>query len=284
MPVFALMVLFLPFFAGILYEYRGQGKSAIIKIALWMLVPVFVQVHAGYISSPVAMFILTAEAILFVIALRKKWYAVNKRAVLIGGAILSVVLLGALIRIYSFNGYQSARLRNWLAHFGIGSYADNADSTINYVNSRLHDTFTKSKLIGGSDAAVEVMKEVPSYRNDLILGSVAANCGIIAMIGVILCLALLSVHMFRISMRQTNSLGCIVGCSCGVAIGLQSLSNVLIVFGILPLTDSILPFFAIGISFAVVDYILLGLVLSIYRYKDIRREKTVERLTLRSVE
>lgn len=276
-PVYAMMVLFLPVFAGILYDYRGKGKTVIVKLALWMLVPVFIQVHAGYISSPVALFILVAEALLFVIALSKDWYAVNKKAVIIGGAGLFVILIsGVLIRIFSFNGYQAERLRNWLAHYGIGSYAADANSTINYVNSKLNEVFAKSNLIGGSDSAVEAMKEVPSYRSDLILGSVAANCGIIAMTGIILCLALLSVYMFRISMRQKNLLGCIVGCSCGVAVGLQSLSNVLIVFGILPLTDSILPFFATGISFTVVDYILLGLVLSIYRYKDIRMDKTVK--------
>lgn len=81
-----------------------------------------------------------------------------------------------------------------------------------------------------------------------------------------------------------DSLGCIVGCSCGVTIGLQCLSNVLIVSGVLPLTDSVLPFFASGLSFALVDYILLGLVMSIYRYKDIRRERPAVTASLRRVE
>lgn len=283
--VYALLVLFLPVFAGILYEYRGKGKSAVIKIALWMFAPVFVQLIAGYISFPVALFIMMAETLLFIIALNKDWYAINKRAVLIGGAILSVVLIsGALIHIYSFNGYQAARLNNWLAHYGIGSYAADANSTINYVNSKLADAFAKSNLIGGSEAAVAVMIEVPSHRSDLVLGSVAANCGIIGMVGIICCLLLLCVYVFTISLRQKNSLGCIVGCSCGVTIGLQCLSNVLIVSGVLPLTDSVLPFFASGLSFALVDYILLGLVMSIYRYKDIRRERPAVTASLRRVE
>lgn len=285
MPVFALMVLFLPIFAGILYEYRGQGKSAVVKIALWIFAPVFVQLIAGYISFPVALFIVISEAALFVIALKKNWYVVNKRAVLIGGAVLSVVLIsGTLIRIYSFNGYQADRLNNWLAHYGMGSYAEDANRTINFVNSKLYDTFANSNLIGGSEPAIALMKEVPSYRSDLVLGSVAANCGIIGMAGIIVCLLILCMYVFTISLKQKNSLGCIVGCSCGVAIALQSLSNVMIVLGVLPLTDSVLPFFASGLSFALVDYILLGLVLSIYRYKDIRREKPAIHMTIRRVE
>lgn len=283
--IFALMVLYLPFFAGILYEYRGKGKAAIVKIVIWMFAPVLFQLIAGYISFPVLLFIVVSEILLFGIALKKDWYAVNKKIVATYGAGALVLLIsGALVRVYSRNGYQSARLKNLLAHFGIGSYAANADSTINYVNSRLSGTFSKSNLIGGSDAALSAMKEIPAYRSDMILGSVAATCGIVAVAGIIICLAVLAIYVFNISLRQKNSLGCMIGCSCGVAIGLQSLSNVLIVFGVLPLTDSVLPFFASGLSFTVVDYVLLGLVLSIYRYKDIRREKQAVNLTLRRVE
>ena len=284
-PIFALMVPYLPIFAGILYEYRGKGKAAIVKIVIWMFAPVLFQMIAGYISFPVLLFIVVSEILLFGIALKKDWYAVNKKIVAAYGAGALVLLIsGALVRVYSLNGYQSARLKNWLAHFGIGSYAANADSTINYVNSRLSGTFSKSNLIGGSDAALSAMKEIPAYRSDMILGSVAATCGIVAVAGIIICLAVLAIYVFNISLRQKNSLGCMIGCSCGVAIGLQSLSNVLIVFGVLPLTDSVLPFFASGLSFTVVDYVLLGLVLSIYRYKDIRREKQAANLTLRRVE
>lgn len=282
---FALMVLFLPVFAGILYEYRGKGTAAVVKITLWMFAPVLIQLRVGALSLSSALFLVVAEALLFVIALKKDWYAVNKKAVIAGGLGSAMILsFLALIRSCHLYEYQSARLKSWLAHFGIGSYASHADSTINYINSRLSDTFAKCNLIGGSDAAVAVMKELPSCRSDLILGSVAASCGIIGMIGIIFCLFLLAMYVFHISLRQKNSLGCIVGCSCGVAIGLQSLCNILIVFGFLPLTASILPFFASGLSFMVVDYALLGLVLSIYRYKDIRREKSVFDLTLRGVE
>ena len=42
-PIFALMVPYLPIFAGILYEYRGKGKAAIVKIVIWMFAPVLFQ-------------------------------------------------------------------------------------------------------------------------------------------------------------------------------------------------------------------------------------------------
>ena len=79
-------------------------------------------------------------------------------------------------------------------------------------------------------------------------------------------------YMIIISVRQKNSLGYITGCACGIVVALQSISNILIVFGLLPMTGSSLPIFTSSVSFCIVDYAMIGMVLSIYRYKDIRRD------------
>ena len=52
-----------------------------------------------------------------------------------------------------------------------------------------------------------------------------------------------------------------------------AVSNILIVTGLFPLMGTTLPFFSLGITNIIIDYILLGFVLSIYRYQDIRVEK-----------
>ena len=129
-----------------------------------------------------------------------------------------------------------------------------------------------SNVLGKSDSAIAVMQDLPGRRSDLVLGSVAAYCGRIPVALIVLCLLALAVYVFRISWKQKNELGCLLGCACGIVLSLQSLSNLLIVTGLLPLTVSVLPLFAGGAGFLVVDYLLLGLVLSIYRYKDIRQE------------
>lgn len=179
----ALLILYLPLFAGILYEYRGGGRTAVVKIAGWIIAPVACQ-FSGYFSIPTALFFLIAEITLFLLALQKNWYQVDKKAVTISAT-----------------------------------------------------------------------------------GSLFA--------GIILCLLVLSIYVLRISLRQKSSFGYIIGCSCGITIGLQIISNILIVFGILPLTSTVLPFFASGFTYSFVDYALLGLILSIYRYKDIRKEKAL---------
>ena len=88
--------------------------------------------------------------------------------------------------------------------------------------------------------------------------------------GIIICMLALATYMIIISARQKNNLGYITGCACGIVVALQSISNILIVFGLLPMTGSTLPIFTSSISYCIVDYAMIGMVLSIYRYKDIR--------------
>lgn len=279
---FALMTAFLPLFAGILYDYRGKGKSAIVKILLWMFVPVSVGRCCCRLIFSSAIFILSAETILFILALYKGWYTVNIKAVLLGGVGIAIILTAARLMLAA--EYQKQRIMYWLAHFGIGNYSANADHTINYVCRQLTNVFAHSNVVRKSDEAIVIMKELPSFQGDLVLGSVAATCGIIAAISLLVCLLVLSVYIFSISLRQRNALGYIIGCSCGVAIGLQSFANILAVFGILPFMLTFLPFFGGGFSIIVVDYALLGLVLSIYRYKDIRKEKPVKTMAFKKTE
>ena len=272
----ALLILYLPLFAGILYEYRGGGRTAVAKIAGWIIAPVACQ-FSGYFSIPTALFFLIAETTLFLLALLKNWYQVDKKAVTISaiGSLFAGMVWG-IVSLWRFNGYQSQRLLNWLARYGIGSHASGDYEGINYVNGKLDSVFSQSMHLGKSVEAMNIMKAVPrGYNNDLILGSISAVCGKMAVAGIILCLLVLSIYVLRISLRQNNSFGYIIGCSCGITIGLQSISNILIVFGILPLTSTVLPFFASGFTYSFVDYALLGLILSIYRYKDIRKEKAI---------
>ena len=268
----ALFLLYLPVFAGILYEYRGKGKMAIPGIFLWGIAPIISRLINGDRSIPFILFMLIVELILVFLAIQKDWYSLNKKAVLAGIlCTLFVMAAMSLNRGIHFNDYQRLRLENWMARYHIGDYVAD-DNGMNYINTRLNEVFANSTFIGRSDEAVQIMTELPGYRDDLIVGSIAAFCGMFAVVGIIVCLFVLSMYIFRISLKQKNSLGYIIGCACGITIALQCISNLMIVFGLLPMTGSILPMMSHGTSMSIVDYMLLGWILSIYRYKDIRKE------------
>ena len=272
----ALYLLYLPMFAGILYDYRNKGAAALIKIFLWMIAPVFLQklYDAGWIS--LSIFMLFSESILFMLALNKNWYRVNKRKVFKGIGIGFISLIGLFI-LYIINAadYQKARIQVWLSFWGLnfGSIDGNTIKNMNYTNTCLNNIFLRSNFIGKSDSAIEGIEATHDAGADYILALIAATCGKLAVAVIIISLILLAVYVFSISINQKNSLGSIVGCSCGIVIAVQAVSNVLIVFGLLPMTGTTLPFFSLGMTYIIIDYILLGLVLSIYRYQDIRVEK-----------
>ena len=254
------------------YYFKSKGKIAILWIFLWGIAPIVSRLINGDWSVPFMLFMLIAELILIFLAIRKDWYLFSKKAVLIG-FICVVIVMAAMCfnKVMHFNDYQRLRLENWMARYNIGNYVSD-DNGMNYINTRLKEVFANSNLIGRSDEAVQIMTELPGYRDDLIVGSIAAYCGMLAVVGIIICLLVLSMYVFRISLKQKNNLGYIIGCACGITIAFQCVSNLMIVFGLLPMTGSFLPMISHGTSRNIVNYMLFGLILSIYRYKDIRKE------------
>lgn len=207
------------------------------------------------------------------IALNKNWYRVNKRKVFIGMGIGFIAVITYFFGSMTAD-YQKARIQAWLSHWGLnfGSVDGNTIKYMNYTNTCLDNIFLRSNFIGKSDSAIEAVQLTPEASVDYILASIAATCGKLT-VAVIISLIILAVYVFSISINQKNSLGSIVGCSCGIVIAVQAVSNILIVTGLFPLMGTTLPFFSLGITNIIIDYILLGFVLSIYRYQDIRVEK-----------
>lgn len=93
--------------------------------------------------------------------------------------------------------------------------------------------------------------------------------GALAGMIVIVALTSLVVYIFSSVLRQKNEVGLVMGCGCGIIILSNMLLNLLIVFGVFPPTASFLPFISTGNSNMMVCYMLVGIVLGIYRYKDI---------------
>lgn len=272
----ALLMLYLPLFAGILYELRSKEKSNLLQILFWMMLPGLAQWVICEIFIPVSLFMLIAESVLVCLAIRKEWYAINKKMLcygLAGGFVSGIAVL--IVAFRNMKAYRVLRIQSWLGRLGIGNMAPDPDG-MDYINVRLQEVFAQSQLIGRSDPAAEIMSMMTGFRDDFILGTVAAFCGKLVVAGILLMMGILAVYIIQISLRQKNCLGYIVGCACGIMIALQSIGNALIVFGLLPLSSSTLPFFSHGISYGIMNYAQLGLILSIYRYKDIRREKVVE--------
>ena len=72
-----------------------------------------------------------------------------------------------------------------------------------------------------------------------------------------------------------------MGCGCGMIFLLNAVINVLENIGAFPPTKTFLPFFSVGGSGIVLSYALVGIILSIYRFKNVypKHVKTGFKLT-----
>ena len=258
------MSLFVPLFGAIIFQYRGQGYGAIGKSMIWMMVATGITIG---VSLPYACFWGLAMFALLSIAVWKDWFKVNKKKVLgVSGSIAAVgSIIGfgaatAMIFTGSMKTYQADRIRAFLTQSGEANYV--ADTAMQILEN--------SDLIGGNAENLKLATlGLPGAQSELIFVSIVACYGILAGILVAGLMIFLVQKIFQISFGQKNQLGMILGCGCGMVFGVMAFFSIIQSLGLFPITAVILPFFSNSGSGTIVFYILLGMVLSIYRYQNI---------------
>ena len=157
--------------------------------------------------------------------------------------------------------YQEARIRSYFT----------ASGDANYMTSMLRK-FNENILLWGNSGK-DVVGGLPEFNQDYIFSYILNSYGKLAGIVVIVLLTALVVFMFGTSVRQKNELGTVMGFGCGMIILLNVLLNLAGIFGWIPLTTTFLPFLSVGRNNILLSYALVGIILSIYRYKDVYPKK-----------
>lgn len=251
--MFSFLMLYVPVYGAILYSYYGEGYKGLVKAALWAVPPLFI----ALMMSSLTLFLILSVCMvsLLVLAVVKKWFQVKQKRVVIGAAILVLAITG-ILQIANAP-YQMDRIRNFLA----------GDVELNYVTKVLKNCFSGSILIG--KGVEELKTTLPDYNNSFILAYLTGTYGYIICAAVCAVLVLLIVAIFSIVFRQKNQLGMMMGFGSGMILFTNIAINLLENFGILPTSQTFLPFFSKGGSCMYVCYILMGVILSVYRYKDV---------------
>ena len=262
--VSALLLLYIPIYAGILYYYKGDGYKILGKAFAWAVLPLFFAMRIPSIST--AFILLLSFAGMFSAAALKGWYRIRgkRTTALLWLLILAlpVCLPGLGLAGGMLAPYQMDRL----------SVLTGGDYGYTFTASIIQKIISSCYLIGRSQEGLNLAAEsLAGYNSDHVIVSIMAVYGILAGVAVILLLMVLIVKIFHISIKQKNQLGMVMGCGCGIAFLMQALLNILVNFSEVPETSIVLPLFSLGGSNMIVSYILLGLVLSIYRYKHILR-------------
>lgn len=269
--VSALMMLYVPIYGGILYKYRDGGKKAFLKAILWMLVPIVLTFRMP--NLVVAGILLISMLVLLTASLIKGWFQMPVKRTIVclwsGFMVLPMVMLFVMYSCHLLADYQVARIRSFYLASGDGFY----------MTSMLRTLCENIPWIGNSGK--NVVGSLPEFNTDYIFSYILNSYGSIVGMVVIAMLAVLVMVIFGASIKQKNELGMMMGFGCGMIFLLNILINLLCTMGVLPSASAFLPFLSVGKSNIILSYALIGMVMSIYRYKDVYPRNVVDKVRLK---
>ena len=254
-----LMLFYVPVYGGIIYKYHGSGYKGLMKAAAWMVMPVVLVLRLP--ATMTAGLMLISMLVMLTIAIQKEWFAVQKKKAMAGlWGIFLALLVVTFFGMYFGNvltSYQKIRLQAFVSNSG----------DANYLTATLRSFLATDKLIGSSGG--DISEYLPGFNTDYLLTYLASAYGMIAAILICCLLAVLILSVFGTALKQKNQLGMLMGCGCGMIFFVSFLINVFENLGALPPTTTFLPFLSADGGCIVVSYGLIGIVLSIYRYKNV---------------
>ena len=263
--------LYLPLYGAVLHSYRGCTMQNLWKVMLYTLLPIFFAFRLAHLSACINIFVIVA--VMFCTAAAKGWFPLHvihlPRAGALQGKkgiwlILPVFLALFMLIIKNQPLYQYHRLQAWL---NPKAYR----ATAGYVENIIRDTISTSQLIG-KNTNPSITDLLLHAETDYLLTYLIATFGILAAAALITLMILLSAKLLSVSIRQKNQLGMLMGLGCSLSFILQSAEYILVNLSLLPTSSLYLPLVSFGGSGMLQTCILLGMLLSIYRYENVVSE------------
>ena len=263
-----LFYLYLPVYGAVLYSLRSSGTRKLWNLLFYTIAPIFLAFRSAHLS--VAINITVIIFILFLTALTKEWFAAlsGKRPAYTwllcfcgAGCLLLPILLFTTGHLAP---YQITRLKAWL-------HPDAFAKEAGYISTIIHNILNSSQLIG-QNTALLVSDYPVEFTRSYLLTYITGTFGILAAVALIALIGLLGAKFLHICIRQKNQLGMIMGLGCSLSFILQSVEYVLINLSLLPPGGLYFPLVSYGGSGMLQTCILLGILLSTYRYENILSE------------
>ncbi len=246
--------LFFPLFAGASLAVRRDGgvRDALLVTALAGAALVCsVMGQASYLFVYLLSFV-----IIFVAMAARGWFAKKRFALipLAGLTALSALTAAAV----------GPRLRETLLVFaGRGSYEPLGAG---YLTANLARLLGSAGALNGADPdAVRVIDNFNEYT----FASVVGRYGYLAAAAIIVVVATLLIRLLRASGRAKGEYGRSLSLCCCALILSKFVSNILLNFNVIPYMGVTLPLVARGGSDLVMTSLLIGLILSVYRRREL---------------
>lgn len=262
--LYAYGILFIPVYGGIIYAYRKEGYSGIIKCLLFSITTIIIEQQCVAQSSVYLGFLLACIIMLSAAAMRN-WFGTSKKismAIIWGWIPIAII---ALLFSSDLRLYRIERLSSFLHPYENG-----------YQISIVSQVLSHAKLFGGTTDFM--IGYLPGLNSNYILTYVIGKWGFVA--GV-LCIGLFITLIGRIiyiSYHQKNSLGMFVGLGCCLVFAVQGCIYILTNLGFQLIAQVNLPFVSYGGSSLFVNFIVMGIILSVFRNTNIQKEVPYKKL------
>lgn len=257
--------LFLPLYGALLYRLRGYGYRVFLCCAGFMISLVIAVAPFFYIGF--AFRFGVAALFMTCLAVNRGWFRGNRRWMqLLTWGIPTVAVLVWVMKALQTNTYRSNRIRAFL------HMQSEATGYYEYYLESVREILGRLQWFGVTESS-EIWK---SFMDTAAAANGSHNLlylfvskGILAGVLVLILYLLCWVYLLRISLRQKNELGKLVGFGCTILLGIEAFDYVFVNLGVLLPSNSVMPFLQSGQVGTIVYYFLIGILLSIYRYQDI---------------
>ncbi|MHB8132435.1 MAG: FtsW/RodA/SpoVE family cell cycle protein [Mobilitalea sp.] len=259
-------MLFFPVFGGILYAFRNKGYVGMIKCILFSITAIMTEVVFEAQFS-VYLGLQLSSLIMLSVAIMKNWFGTSKKISLtiIWGWIPIAFFMTTLSGIGLLRSYQVERLQSFV---GIMLHPELYEK--GYQSNLARQVISHAKLFGQS---IDFTIGFPiNLTNDYILTFAIRRWGIVAGTLIIGLFITFIVRMIYISLKQKNPLGMFVGLGCSLVFAAQGSIYILSNLGYQPIAQVNLPFVSYGGAGLVANFIVLGIMLSVFRNTNIMKE------------
>ena len=176
--------------------------------------------------------------------------------------VTGLIALPGLAALALGAGYRESRLRIF-----IDPWADPLGHGYQLVQSLL--AFGAGGIVGsGLGAGQQKLGYLPEAHTDFILSVVAEEVGLLGVLGVLACFAVLGISALAIASRARDPFAALVAAGASLLLWLQGLINAGVTMGVLPTKGTTLPLFSYGRSSLIVSLVAVGLVVNVARPKN----------------
>lgn len=241
-------------FAGMLSSFARKEKQLWIATFVMVWLPIVVFLKNGYL--PLAVFYYVTVVIITLLSqLPKKQI---KQLLYINGISM---LLAVSALIMNYKPYQTMRLHAFLS-------PESDPNGSGYIYLKLQELLHGSTF-WGQGLSYEKSFLFPDISSEFIFALLVVNLGWLFGGMLILSIGLFLFRMFYTVHKTKDPSGIMIVTAGGCMIGFAAISNLLMVLGYIPIVGIPLPFISHGGQFQLLYSIYIGLILSVYRRKDL---------------